>query len=231
MQMASDILFGLTKNRWPGECADVVRPPDRCVCGWVARPLVYDTSVVGLDDFGYPRCGCGYVSQYRLPGFPVLHVDQVLVNGDVIPPDRYRVDNYAELVYLPDPDGTGTPISGWPLWQRPAFPVTEPGTWQVSYTYGSPPPIGGKVAAALLGCQIALGLAGDDTCRLPSGTIQATRQNLTVAILDPLTVFPQGLTGLREVDLWLSSLRYADENKAASVWVPGRRHGARRRTS
>lgn len=211
MQMASDILYGLTGYQWPGECSDTVRPPCRCDC--------------------VERCGCGWVSEYRLPGFPVIAVDQVVVNGDVISPARYRVDNAALLVYLPDVDDPGDPIAGWPVWQRADRPTTEDNTWEVSYTYGAVPPLGGKTAAALLGCQIALGWVGSDDCQLPSGTIQATRQNVTIAVLDPSTVFPEGRTGIAAVDLWIESIRYQREHRPASVWVPGRRQGARRRTS
>lgn len=214
MQMASDVLYLLTRRRWPGECSDTVRPPSMCGCGG-----------------GYDRCACGGVSEYMLPGYPVIGVDQVIVDGVIIPPERYRVDNAMMLVYLPDLDAPGEPISGWPRYQRADWPTTEQGTWQVSYTYGGAPPAIGRTAAALLGCEYALGMTGDDRCSLPSGTIQATRQNLTIAVLDPSTVFPEARTGLPLVDLWLESLRYDDEHRPASVWVPGRSKGARRRTS
>ncbi len=217
MQMASDILFQLTGRQWSGECSDTIRPPARCGC-----PV--------------ERCGCGHVSEYRLPGFPVIAVDQVLVDGEIVPPERYRIDNNADLVYMPNPDDWSEPIGAWPWYQRAELPPTERYTWQVSYTYGQPPPIGGVIAAAALGCQLALswlpkGHPDRPACQLPSRVTNVVRQNVTLAIIDPLTLFRDGQTGLTDVDLWLNSVILGEERKPASVFVPGRRPGARRRTS
>ena len=50
-----------------------------------------------------------------------------------------------------------------------------------------------------------------------------TRQGISLAVLDPLTLFVDGLTGLPEVDLWVQSVRLGRARRSASLMVPGRR--------
>lgn len=210
-QVASDILFDLTKRQWPGVCADVVRPGNECGCG-------------------ADVCGCGWISKIRLPGFPVVTVDEVIVDGVVIPASRYEVQNDADLVYLPDPANPSVPIGAWPRRQRADMPLTENGTWQVAYTFGRNPPIGGVRAAVTLGCQLALACVGDDSCALPSGTVSVARQGVSISVIDPTTLTENGMTGLPSVDLWVASVLRGVRVRPGSIYVPGRHHPARRTT-
>lgn len=211
LQIASDVLFELTGRRFPGVCVDTIRPPSECECS-------------------HDHCGCGYVSEYRLPGFPVVSVEEILVDGAVIPQARYRVDNYALLVYQPDPAATSDPIAAWPRRQRLGYPTTEDGTWQITYMFGAMPPAGGVRAAAHYGCQLAMGMAGSSECALDPNVRSIVRQNLTIAVADPSTLVEDGLTGLSDVDAWVASILLGEQRKPASVWVPGRKRAARRQT-
>lgn len=205
--MASDVLFNFTRRRWPGVCAETVRP---CTgeCG--------STSPT--------RCSCSWGSQVRLPGTPVVAVTEVKVDGVVVSPSEYRVDDIATLVALGD--------RRWPTCQNLSLDDTAEGTWSVTYEYGVAPPIGGVKAAASLGCQLALACQPeairDGRCRLPRRVTTITRQGVTLAVIDPLSLFAEGLVGLPEVDLWVASVNRGDVTRRATIVDPLRRREARR---
>jgi len=214
LQVASDVLFNLTGRQWPGECTTEVRPcgyrrPDSCGC------------------LSSTTCGCRRLSELALPG-PVVSVEEVKIDGAVVPTARYRVDDHRWLVYLPESDSAER--QGWPCCQRLDLADTEDDTWVVAYTYGMAPPPGGVRAAAALGCQLALACSPEtvNQCRLPKRVTSITRQGVTLAMIDPLTLFADGLTGLAEVDLWVQSILLGAKRRRASVWVPGQaRHAIR----
>ena len=115
--------------------------------------------------------------------------------------------------------------------QRLDLADTEEDTWSITYTYGQNPPIGGIRAAAVLACELTLAFQPEtvNQCRLPKRVTSITRQGVSMAILDPLTLFADGLTGLSEVDLWVSSVAVGAKRRRASVIVPGQpAHGIRR---
>lgn len=219
---ASEVLWNLTGRRWSGICTDTVRPT---ACGCTA----YAGRWWGGSGCG---CGCGGVSEIILPGYPVVDVTEVLIDGEVVAEARYRVDDRQRLVYQPELDGDGE-RRGWPCCQRLSRAAGEEGTWSVEYVHGQEPPLGGVRAAAALGCQLALScLPADDElgkkCRLPKRVTSITRQGVTLAIIDPLTLFADGLTGLPEVDLWVQSVIKGDQRRRGRVFVPGRGGRARR---
>lgn len=229
--VASMNLWNLTGRRWPGICTDVVRPPSACGC--VTRESWWVTPVLGGYDGAICGCGCGGVSELVLPGYPVVDVTNVTIDGQVVDPARYRIDDHQRLVYQPDLTGVDGRRS-WPCCQRLSRPAGEEGTWTVTYTWGQEPPLGGIKAAASLGCQLALSCLPSDSpggrlCRLPKRSTSITRQQVAVALADPLALFPEGLTGLPEVDLWVASVMKGDQRRRGHAFVPGR--GRSRRTT
>lgn len=215
LQIASDVLFQLTGRRYSGECETTIRPcgyrqPDSCGC------------------LSSRACGCRRLSELRLPGV-VVEVTEVRIDGAVVDPARYRVDDWRTLVYLPESDTADR--QGWPCCQRLDQPDTEPDTWSVTYTHGIDPPPGGVRAAAVLGCQLALSFNPDTAgqCRLPKRVTAITRQGVTIAVLDPLTLFADGITGLADVDLWVQSELIGAKRRSAQVLVPGMHTAATRR--
>lgn len=229
MQVASDVLFQFTRRRWAGVCYDVIRPSAQYreqvnVGAWWNGGRT--------SPYGWCSCnrssdyGCASVPQIKLPGFPVIDDDslEVLIDGVELDPGAYRVDDHRLLVRT---DG-----DGWPCCQDMTKDATEEGTFQISYPYGAEPPIGGVTAAAALGCQLFLSCQPEELsggrCRLPQRVTSITRQGTTIAILDPLSLFKEGLTGLPEVDLWVASVNRGDATRRATVIVPGRSRGYRR---
>lgn len=215
LEAASVILFGLTGSRWPGECVDTIHPTGAECMAWMGayRPG------------GYLR---GRPREFRLPGYPVIGIDSVTIDGEVLDPARYRVDDYRWLVYVPE--STTATRQGWPNQNDVKLDAGEVGTWSIVYAYGTMPPPGGKEAAAALGCELAKSCTeGEGECRLPQRVTSITRQGVSMAILDPLTLFQDGLTGLPEVDLWVSAMNLARSRRPSTLIVPGRRVSVRRR--
>jgi hypothetical protein len=211
LQMATDVLFNFTGRRWPGVCEETVRPcrTERCGC--------------------QETCGCGWLSEVHLPGYPVVEVTEVLVDGDVVPESEYRVDDARYLVGLTKADGT---LRRWPSCQRLERADSEDRTFSVTYSWGLDPPVGGIRSAASLACQLLMACQPeaikDGRCRLPKRVTTITRQGITLAILDPLSLFREGLTGLAEVDLWVASVRAGDSRRGATVVDPLRHRSVRR---
>ena len=209
LQAATDVLYNLTGRRWAGECIDVIRPESACAC---KRPTEW---------------GCSRLPTIKLPGTPAYNVVVRLDGVQYHESDGlFRVDNDRELVRI---DG-----DGWPCCQRMDLPTSEEGTFEISYSFGLGPPIGGVRAAAMYGCQLALAFdpaaISDGRCRLPKRVTSITRQGTTVALLDPMSFIKDGLTGLSDIDTWINSVRVGDSRRRSTVLIPGKHRSARRTT-
>lgn len=134
-------------------------------------------------------CGHDCVSEIVLPG-PVGSIQSVTIDGSVIDPTAYRVDNGDHLVRQ---DG-GT----WPTCQNMSLPAGAVGTFTVTYTQGAEPNELLNFAAGLLAIEFVAAATSKGNCRLPSGVTQITRQGIAMNITSGL--FENGMTGIREVD-------------------------------
>ena len=227
---ASGILYRFTGKRWPGIVADVVRPQRTdCGCGWIgvgglgqAAAGVYPGAGGGGSQWRLPhhqRSGCHWISEVELPGWPVLTVTEVLRDGDLVPEDRYRLDDGRFLVYLPESDHAL--VRGWPCCQRVDRDVTQDETFQISYTWGGIPDPGGVRSAAVLARELVLASTpGAKGCRLPQRVQSVARQGVSYTLIDPLNLFDQGRTGLTEVDLWVASIGLGTKRRRSGVIDP-----------
>lgn len=143
-------------------------------------------------------CGCGVDSQISLDG-PVAEVVQVTVDGDVLAPTDYRVDDWRWLVRT---DG-----GRWPT----------DGTVDVTYIAGLPVPPQLSLAHGRLACELAKACAGQP-CRLPFNTTSVSRRGVTVDLADIQQIVNDGRTGIFEVDLAVASVTSA--RPLASVSSP-----------
>lgn len=223
IEIASGILFELTGQKWPGPQSDIVRPCTPLLAAgrtggssytpWIALPT---SGWCGCDR---PTvCGCPTPSYVTLPGSPVTSVEQVVVDGVTLGATQYRL---IDSMLIRDDGGT------WPCCQDLAAAGTEPGAWQVSYTWGAEPDAAGRYACAVLACELWRAgpgsTSGGGGCRLPQRVTSITRQGVTMALLDPMAMFPDGMTGIPEIDLWLGAQRYGQAHRPATVMVPGAR--------
>jgi hypothetical protein len=94
---------------------------------------VFNVPTEDWNDSAYQSDGTSSLSRIRLRGKPVqeVHLVRSMYNGTIVNPDAYYVADHSSLIAY-----KGTP---WP-----------PGNLEVTYTYGSPIPVAGKMAAKLL---------------------------------------------------------------------------------
>lgn len=196
IQMASDVLFQFTGRQWPGVGTSTLRP---CACRCSTRR----------------GCTCAPAA-IALPWRPVVAVDEVSIGGDVLDPSEYRVDNDALLVRQRDMDGRAR---SWPAWQDLAAPLGDDRTFGITYRHGALPPVGGVRSCIQLAEQLARAWTPDQTdgCRLPKRVTTLSRQGVALAVLDPLTLFADGRTGLPEVDLWIGSVMHGAQRRPGAV--------------
>lgn len=223
--LASTILYLLTGQRWPGEQDDVIRP-----CSPLRTLGVDPGSTYGLAGWGWTArsgwcgcgspsiCGCDTAGLVELPGFPTVGVDTVTLDGVVLDPASYRL--MGQLLVRVD--------GRWPCCQDWTVPGDQPGAFEVRYRWGALPDDAGLYACAVLACELWKGSQGEASCRLPKRVTTVTRQGVTIAMLDPLSLFPDGMTGVPEVDLWLGAQRYGDVHRPSTVMVPGQRQRSMR---
>jgi hypothetical protein len=138
----------------------------------------------------------------RLPRSPVTGIVSVEIDGD--PFVGYHL---LRTGWLERTDG-----QGWRMCDESTV---------ITYTFGEPPPAGGRDSAVELGVEMALSALGSDDCRLPERTISVTRQGVSMTIMDPQEFLEKGYTGLPGVDLWLSAVNGGENRpQAAGVWSP-----------
>lgn len=197
-----------------GGCSVTVRPCNRtCLPGsWLTAPDVgamfagANGGYFGMSPYVGPGgqwmnacgcagdgCSCTRVQEVLLPtSVGVGKIDEVVIDGVVLPPTAYRVDNANRLVRQ---DG-GT----WPICQDMNKPLGEEDTWSVTYLDGNPVDGIGAYVAGLLAAEYAKACAGQD-CALPTNVQTITRAGVTMQ-LDP-EMFTGGVTGVRAVDSYI----------------------------
>jgi hypothetical protein len=148
-------------------------------------------------------CPCGTLNEVTLPG-PIGRVDEVVVDGVALDTDAYVVRDGERLVRV---DG-----EKWPA-ERDKITVT--------YLRAIPVDGLGAYAAGILACEYAKACSGAKGCRLPSGVTEITRQGVTMTITSG--AFPDGKTGIREVDAFVMRWNPNGLKSAPTVWTPDRR--------
>lgn len=212
---ASQILFELSARLYNGGCEQTVRPCRKPCSYWGLGVLGYPLGI-GFDSglgwgWGYGfggwgwgndarRCGCGYLAQITLAGYPVTAVTEVKIDGDVVDASTYRLDEHRYLTRLRDPAEPSQQVF-WPACQILDLDDDQPGTWSVSYQWGTAPPAAGKAAAAQLACA----LTTPESCGLPAGTTRVTRQGIQVDRVSLVNWISSGESGLLQVEAFLVS--------------------------
>jgi hypothetical protein len=225
---ATDILWGLTGRRF-GECTILARPcGDGCHGGgYMTYPVYMDgnagasgaTWIPFIDAGGTWRncaclgaCTCKARCEVWLPG-PVASVSEVVVDGVIVPPTAYRIDNGNILVRQ---DG-----ECWPKCQDFNLSAVDPdteNTFVVTYQRGVPVPVAGQVAAGMMACDFAKSCTTG--CKLPGNLASLTRQGVEVTVADPTEDVNAGLTGIPFVDQWIRSVnpnRLSSRSRVSSL--------------
>lgn len=137
---------------------------------------------------GGDGCSCTTVHEVILPGV-IGRVDEVKLDGVILDPDTYRVDNGNRLVRTDGED--------WPLCQSMDLPDTEEGTFSVTYLNGFSN-IAIDQAAGRLAYELYQACTGGQ-CSLPMNVTAITRQGTTFEL--DASPFTAGRTGIYEVDM------------------------------
>lgn len=218
---ASRVLWELSGRRFSGTCDKTVRPLcDDCSCGY---QILSRGHIVAYDYESYSRfCNTCLIacspSRVLLSGDPVREIIEVKIDGVVLAPTEYRLDQWR---YLTRMNG-----SVWPSTQRLDLEDTEVGTWSVRYTYGQNPPDLGQMAARELACELYKACAGDVECALPAGISRISRQGITIERNPFIAWGRQGgiwRTGLPMVDLFLNTYNPAGIKRRPVFMTPGKR--------
>lgn len=238
-QAASWLLFSLSGRLWSGRCERTVRPCSELPCGFQVLSRGY---VVWPGDFtlgggwgwngwgwnwpDYTGCGCAPLDRINLAGYPVREIIEVKIDGVVVPEtNNWRLDKRRFLTRMADADGNA---QRWPACQRMDMDDTQPGTFSVKYAYGQDPPLMGAMAAAKVACELYNGINGGE-CELPAGTIQITRQGVTINYLATLGWFRSSTsgwkTGIAVVDAFLNGANPNGLTRRPMFMTPGNRRG------
>lgn len=239
---ASQTLYELSGRKFPGSCKKTVRPCGEVICGFqvLSRGHViwpgdgwYDGGGWGWGAGGWSwpefnGCGCAPLDRVLLSGYPVTSIVNVKIDGVVVDPTTYRLDEFRYLTRVRAAAGDET--VGWPSCQMMDLPDTEVGTFSVTYFSGVDPPALGRGAAAQLACELYKSCTGMADCVLPPGTTRATRQGITVEKNAVLTWAFQPIargesrrgwaTGLSLVDAFLNTYNPSALQRRPMVWSP-----------
>lgn len=122
---AGEIMWNLSRRRYPGECTTTRSVCRECVCG-------------------QRRCCCVVRDRVDLGAvWPVGEILSVVIDGVEIDPVDYSVSGYRWLV-----NDAG---DNWPH----CSDLDSPDGFVVTYTYGALVPVGGQLAAAALAAEAA----------------------------------------------------------------------------
>lgn len=191
MAGASDVMFQLGGQRWPGLCSRWVRPED---CGdalcWL--PLPEGGQVARRSHPRGRRCGGGDALDVGV--YPLTFVWEILLDGVGLATGFTRIHRERYIVRT---DG-----GSWPCLLNND---EEPAKLAVNVQFGSAPPDLGRLAATALARELLLAWDDSDTCRLDRRVRSITRENVSMDFAIPglAESLAGGQTGIPEVDLFV----------------------------
>lgn len=229
MTWATQILDALTGRRF-AQCAVNYRPcGPKCgmAAGYLTWPVGEPSSTGGgmpwmipyVDSGVWRNCGCtgGCSCRARcevpFPG-SVAQVLSVTIDGLVLDPSAYRIDTYRGVPTLVRTDG-----ECWPTCQDMNADMDEEGSFVITYKPGQVLPLAGRLAAGELACEFAKACVGAE-CSLPQQLASLSRNGVEVQVMDPTSLLDQGLTGLKNVDLWVKSVNPSGKHQRSRVYSP-----------
>src|SRR5262245_2093983 len=201
IDLAWATLRNLTGGR-VGNCPVTVLPcpSSPCdVCVWPPQPRLVGGEWLNFV-CGSPGCSCEPLCEIVLDS-EIAMVQSIVADGLVVDPASYQVHNGNRIVRV---DG-----GCWPSCQSETFAIT--------FVPGIVPGPAGLWAAGVLACEYSKACTGGK-CRLPSSVTTLARQGVVMAFTEGL--FPGGVTGIREVDTYISALNPRHHSAPPKVWSP-----------
>lgn len=197
-QTASYLMWALSGRKWLG-VNTVTERYDLPITDY-SRETYSADPVLRVPERVNPRVSL------RLRGQPVISVEKVsYIGGPIAPETDYFVTDRSTLNF---DNYVGTSV-------------------EVTYTFGTKPPVAGRMAARELAMQFALLWSGDEECSLPDRVTSVSRQGLTFTILDNQTFIDDLKTGVYSVDLFLKTANPDKARARAKVFSPDTPRGRR----
>ena len=174
------------------------------------QPVLINGQVENIPQGGFGRNshrdfqgdGTSSYSRVRLRGRKVVRVHSLRdMNGNIIDPSTYYLVDHSTIY--------GSPNATW-----------SSANVEVTYTYGTPPPMAGKAAARMLAIELVKLYEGDDTCALPQRVTSVSRQGVSYTILDNQSFIDELKTGVYAVDLFLKTANPDKARARSRVFSP-----------
>ena len=141
-------------------------------------------------------------SRIRLRGRPVTKIHAIRNRtGSVIDPSNYYLVEHS-TVHIK----AGTP---W-----------TPCNTEVTYSYGTPVPAIGKMAARTLAIEFIKLWSDDETCALPQRVTSVARQGVSYTILDQQEFIQEMRTGMYVIDLFIKTVNPDGARRKSKVFSP-----------
>lgn len=141
-------------------------------------------------------------ARIKLRGRPVTKIHMIRNRlGKILDPSSYYLVDHSTIHIK-----AGTP---W-----------TPCNTEITYSYGTPVPIAGKMAARKLAIEFARLWGGDDDCALPQRVTSVARQGVTYTIIDNQEFIDELRTGLYEIDLFLKVTNPDNAKRRSKVFSP-----------
>lgn len=199
-----------------GGCPIVVRPcVQSCVAslsqarGWGPAQLADGTWVNSCGC--RTDCSCVALCEVVLAA-PVGPISWVKVDGTDVPATDYRVDSN-RLVWV------GAGDCPFPACQDMSADDTQVGTFAIRYLNAHAPDSMAAWAAGTLAMEFARACSGSK-CRLPATVTSIARQGVAFEL--NTGAFPDGVTGIREIDAWIGLWHPpGSPSRSTQVWYPG----------
>lgn len=141
-------------------------------------------------------------TRIRLRGQPVHEIKAVRsVTGQVFSQDDYYMVDRSTLQFQ-----TGV--------------LVVPADIEITYTFGSNPPVLGKMAARRIAMEFIKLWEGDETCALPERVTSITRQGVSYTLLDSQDFLQEMRLGIYEIDLFLKTTNPNKAQRRSKVFSP-----------
>lgn len=212
IQMASYLLWAMSGRKYTGETTVTERytctlrnnrlGPSRKT----TSPILFGGDVYNIPSGDYDEYseltadGMSPDSRIRLRGRPVTKIHSMRNRtGSIINPSNYYLVDHAVIH-----------VKAGTAW--------TPCNTEVTYSYGTPVPVAGKMAAKTLATEFIKLWTEDETCQLPQRVTSVSRQGVSYTILDNQEFIEELRTGLLVVDLFLKTVNPDNARRKAKVF-------------
>ena len=212
IKVASYLLWAMSGRKYTGETTVTERytctlrnnrlGPSRKT----SSPILFGGDVYNIPSGDYDEYseltadGMSPDSRIRLRGRPVTKIHSMRNRvGDIVSPSSYYLVDHSTVH-----------VKAGTAW--------TPCNTEITYSYGTPVPVAGKMAARTLATELIKLWTDDEDCQLPQRVTSVTRQGVSYTILDNQEFIDELRTGLLVVDLFLKTVNPDNARRKSKVF-------------